>query len=123
MHLRTGREHSDRMPVHELVNGMTENKIRRKTVQELQQTEIANLYLEIYLLKKKIEGMKWIPVTEILPDPDVDVLIQFKDGSMDVGHLYQRPFERSWVVLCTVLGFGGVVAWMPLPDPYKGDKE
>ena len=54
----------------------------------------------------------WIPVTERLPEVGQRVLAQQKDGSsracrcIDGGHL-------AWF-------YADTVAWMPLPEPYKG---
>ena len=54
----------------------------------------------------------WIPVAERLPEVGQRVLAQQKDGSsracrcIDGGHL-------AWF-------YADTVAWMPLPDPYKG---
>lgn len=76
---------------------------------------------EIYSLKastilKVIRG-EWIPVEEALPEnPDVMVLVtcKSKKGMLSVNRAY-----------CDVSGFwhgsgsmSGVVAWMPLPEPY-----
>ena len=56
----------------------------------------------------------WIPVTERLPEVKQRVLVQQKDGFMmvrkciDGGHL-------AWF-------YSDIVAWMPLPEPWKGEK-
>lgn len=76
---------------------------------------------EIYSLKAstilKVISGEWIPVEEALPDnPDVMVLVtcKSKKGMLSVNRAY-----------CDVSGFwhgsgsmSGVVAWMPLPEPY-----
>jgi len=81
---------------------------------------------------------RWIPCSEMLPEEDVKVLItyRYKEGEGDTSHAY---------IDITTYGqmyFGGnkvgdykhwrepfeyftsnyeVVAWMPLPEPYKGE--
>ncbi len=71
---------------------------------------------------------KWIPVSEKLPERDVNVLAYV----IGVGIEYQRVM---WIDDCTGewVGFVGsgykdrVIAWMPLPEPYdpkeRSDKE
>lgn len=60
---------------------------------------------------------KWIPVTEGLPEDKQEVLVT-EYGDTDIG----RRFEGRWLDR-----YGDkmkdVTAWMPLPEPYKGDKE
>jgi len=60
---------------------------------------------------------KWIPVTERLPEGKQEVLVT-EYGDTDIG----RRFEGRWLDR-----YGDkmkdVTAWMPRPEPYKGDKE
>lgn len=64
---------------------------------------------------KKQKTDRWIPVTERLPEVKQRVLVQRKDGFMEVkicidgGHL-------AWF-------YSGIVAWRPLPEPYTEEKE
>ena len=57
----------------------------------------------------------WIPCSERLPEVKQKVLVQYADESMatkrcnDAGHL--------------VWFYSNAVAWMPLPEPYKGVTE
>ena len=67
---------------------------------------------------------KWIPVTETLPLNDIDVLVTVRDDSGDTPWEYtsvgwRTPDGRYWVVdnnMCY-----GVIAWMPLPEPWRGE--
>ena len=58
------------------------------------------------------ESTQWIPVTERLPEVKQRVIVQYADGCIeikrciDAGHL-QCFYARA-------------VAWMPLPEPYRG---
>ena len=98
-------------------NEMREIELHRKSYKELQQT-VTDLSLENCLMKNKIEGMKWIPVSERLPNRNQRVLCYFK-------YEHESP---DIISENTYIGCGmwmsesdKVVAWMPLPNPYKGE--
>ena len=55
---------------------------------------------------------KWIPVSERLPEKDDLYLICFDDGEYDLVYFSKGAFSYS-----------GVIAWMPLPEPYKAESE
>ena len=55
---------------------------------------------------------KWIPVSERLPEKDDLYLINFDDGEYDLVYFCKGAFSYS-----------GVIAWMPLPEPYKAESE
>ena len=82
----------------------------------------------------------WIPCSERLPEEDTEVLIsyRYKEGEGDTDHV--NIDITSYGTTC----FGGreihtlkewrqpfdyfhanyeVIAWMPLPEPYKGEQE
>lgn len=70
----------------------------------------------------------WIPCSERMPNDDKDYLVT--DGeSMAVG--YYRTDAKAWDNVNfgwlehreETCGLKPVVAWMPLPKPYEGDKE
>jgi len=59
---------------------------------------------------------KWIPVSELLPEENEEVLVTFK--SDDEIRVYNcKYFDNSpwWK--------NYVIAWMPLPEPYKAESE
>lgn len=70
-------------------------------------------------------GSKWIPIGQYPSEPS---LLCFEDGSMVVG--YYNYDDDGWVV-CTSDIFetdlieddieNEIVAWQPLPEPYKGE--
>ena len=51
---------------------------------------------------------KWIPVTRRLPEKDDLYLICFDDGEFELVYFSKGAFSYS-----------GVVAWIPLPQPYE----
>ena len=61
--------------------------------------------------------MKWIPTSERLPEEGQDILITYLcDGKPDVG-IWNRvegadDFLRQYVK-----------AWMPLPEPWRGEND
>lgn len=55
---------------------------------------------------------QWIPVTERLPEYGVEVLAHDEFGDFSINHVIDEE-TGDWF-------FDGVVAWMPLPKPWKG---
>lgn len=63
-------------------------------------------------------SMRWIPVTEKLPEENGDYLVTFKLSFM------------NFIEICTFNkaawdkgGYDEVIAWMPLPPSYQGESE
>ena len=76
------------------------------------------LLTENALLKEKLKGHEWIPCSERLPEHYDWYLVSNK--------------ETSWVALwndgvfLSVSGyfeFNDIIAWKPLPEPYRGTDE
>ena len=90
-----------------------------------QATEIA--YKNGYEAGKR-DAMKWIPVTERLPEDEEVVLILCKNGAMFVGYCGKQycDRERRWRVKTALnstklLNLGRVTHWAELPTPPKGE--
>lgn len=65
-------------------------------------------------------AQQWIPCSEMLPEVGESVLCQCRAGIFMV---LKRTEDRSWKQDSThVYMHGFVIAWMPLPESYRGDK-
>lgn len=63
---------------------------------------------------------KWIPCSERLPDSGVDVNITTRSSIVGVGSFFEETNE--WVQWYCGGGIVvDVIAWQPLPEPYKGE--
>ena len=68
---------------------------------------------------------RWIPVTERLPEDFEEVLVYRRDGDMDIA--YHRTDEHHWCFPTDDDRWlpedndrpWSIVAWTPLPEPYK----
>lgn len=67
---------------------------------------------------KALESQRWIPVSERLPEDYIHVLCQFTLNGMGECYLAHGVFH---VVGGLVMTCNEVIAWMPLPEPYKED--
>lgn len=56
---------------------------------------------------------RWIPCGEKLPEPLQEVLVTGVNGCVYTSRIVHGEFEYG----------GNVIAWMPLPYPYKRGKE
>ena len=60
---------------------------------------------------------QWIPVTERLPEKECFALVTVNDGAIYTDFSLFRKDGRF------IEHTGDVIAWMPLPEPYREDKE
>lgn len=73
--------------------------------------------------------MNWIPTSERLPEVAVSKNVE-KGLLSDNGRIFLVTYEDGEVSLETFWAkekrfgndIGDVIAWMPLPDPYKGNQ-
>ena len=66
------------------------------------------------------DGKRWIPVSERLPEAGKQYLCCNEDGFREVGYLSKVTGEWGFT---DTEAFGEVIAWMPLPEPYKAESE
>ena len=65
---------------------------------------------------EKING-GWIPITERLPDNSGRYLVNYSSGYVSMARYYESV--SKWGSTTTER----IVAWMPLPQPYRGESE
>lgn len=68
-----------------------------------------------------MSDMKWIPVTEKLPEKNGFYLVTVKsrwlnEGTIEVA-IAHRSKKNTWDMP------GKIFAWMPLPEPYKEEQD
>lgn len=86
-------------------------------------------------------AQQWIPVSERLPDEDRNVLVSVHFLGLEIKHKtgWNDHIKESWYVdiACQIGGEWSsasdeykvvknrhiVTAWMPLPDPWKGEED
>ena len=72
---------------------------------------------------KALEQTRWIPVSERVPEDGEEVLCFL--GSEEMAVLFRRNDwgQDEWVDGAFATESYDVVAWMPLPLPWKGESE
>lgn len=66
-----------------------------------------------------LKETQWIPCSERLPEDNTDVIVCFYSGTVTEmrywgNGIFQGIYEHTTKV---------IVAWMPLPEPYKEEKQ
>lgn len=76
---------------------------------------------------KELKQKRWIPVSERLPEKNVWVLATFKMAngktSVDIKRINQWNGQWESNYDFDVSYYDNVIAWMPLPAPYKKESE
>jgi len=77
---------------------------------------------DVAAIKALPSAQQWIPCEERLPEPGVNVLVDVLDIPADDRFPLVDKIgdDGDW---CNCYGEWFAVAWMPLPEPWKGDKE
>ena len=64
----------------------------------------------------------WIPCSERLPEEEADVLLSLR--SLDVYTGFRANAEGCFYIYGDgYVGYENVIAWMPLPEPYKESED
>ena len=66
---------------------------------------------------------EWIPVSERLPKIHQDIVLEFRNGELQTGFKAEtEPYFYCHGVDGCYVEPENVIAWMPLPEPYKAEK-
>ena len=117
--LRDSAEWADRLAIlMGRTDGDTHAPIMRKAadaIEELSRLHEAQRQNLITLMNEDPE-MEWIPVTERLPETDGLYLVSVKNDHK------RRYSKTAWYEKQSWFARQDVTHWMPLPEPYKGEK-
>lgn len=70
-------------------------------------------------IERREPVMRWIPVSETVDVPDHEVLACDKYGTELIGFICEK--DEQWMCESDECFMYDVVAWMPLPEPYRGE--
>ncbi len=106
--------------------GLKAPALLRRVMEEVRH-EATNEEIRARIEAAKSNDREWIPVTERLPRRDREVIVQWEAINhilgettvfLDIMHLDDKGVWNS----CQGVPFGRVIAWMPLPEPYRGEQ-
>lgn len=86
----------------------------------------SDIYIDLEMAKKWVETIEkkkvgeWIPVEERLPEIQQDVLVTIKRRNISYCDLAFLDDNGRWL-MSRRIGYieGNVLAWQPLPEPYR----
>lgn len=66
---------------------------------------------------------QWILCSERLPEEETDVLVCNANGDIQISRgSYSTEMRDYFIWYTTGWRFGKVIAWMPLPEPYRAER-
>ncbi len=95
---------------------------RRMAIDEITEYSSGNsIYMSVGELKRRIEALpsaqQWIPCSERMPDKECFALVTVNDGAIYTDLSLFRHDGKF------IEHTGDVIAWMPLPEPYRGEEK
>ena len=77
-----------------------------------------------WFISHPCETPRWIPVENGLPEEEGQYLVSCNnDYEVEIGRFYIDDDEDDRWFCCDWSNSEDIVAWMPLPKPYKGGEE
>ena len=114
-------DYSDKLWRNAYERGKEEARIQK--MQDLEQAEIQKAY-ELGKLDAMEEMPQWIPCSERLPEEETDVLVCNADGDINISRgSYSTEAKNEFIWYTSGWRFGKVIAWMPLPECYRGEED
>lgn len=108
--------------------GLKAPTLLRKVMEEVQRMAVNEEIRERIEAETESHAMKWVSVVERLPKCDREVIVQWEKMNrisgetmvfLDIMHLDDKGVWNS----CQGVPNGQVIAWMPLPEPYRKERE
>lgn len=109
----------DNVPLADLINRLGSYEDIGLTPERM--LEIDKLYTEKCREVAELQRYKWIPVEERLPEERDTVLISTDTGTYAGIYFCDEWYRENMYCYDSMLRETGVIAWMPLPEPYKAE--
>jgi hypothetical protein len=110
----------DKLDSRELIAKMIDDA---PTVKEISTKIPINVFEQ--LISQESKTRHWIPVSERLPEESGNYLITYcLQGEIETQEaVYVKDEEDKWFDITNIEITLAVIAWMPLPEPYKAESE